>query len=123
MRDPKGELLNGEKGGFFIAENKCVQSERTAFRKHIETKNEELTRKKHRGLLCCIRDGLYYIQPYQLNFGDPDFFARDRETRGRTEKSGGKADAIGMKIRRKGDARRFPCAKAGGVCGITPFGL
>lgn len=56
-----------------MAENKCVQSERTAFRKHIETKNEELTRKKHRGLLCCIRDGLYYIQPYQLNFGDPDF--------------------------------------------------
>lgn len=44
-----------------MAENKCVQSERTAFRKHIETKNEELTRKKHRGLLCCIRDGLYYI--------------------------------------------------------------
>ena len=123
MRDPEGELLNGEKGGFFMAENKCVQSERTAFRKHIETKNEELTRKKHRGLLCCIRDGLYYIQPYQLNFGDPDFFARDRETRGRTEKSGGKADAIGMKIRRKGDARRFPCAKAGGVCVITPFGL
>lgn len=112
MRDPEGELLNGEKGGFFMAKNKCVQSERTAFRKHIETKNEELTRKKHRGLLCCIRDGLYYIQPYQLNFGDPDFFARDRETRGRTEKSGGKADAIGMKIRRKGDARRFPCAKA-----------
>ncbi len=65
-----------------MAENKCVQSERTAFRKHIETKNEGLTRKKHRGLLCCIRDGLYYIQPYQLNFGDPDFFARDRETRG-----------------------------------------
>lgn len=123
MRDPEGELLNGEKGGFFMAENKCVQSERTAFRKHIETKNEELTRKKHRGLLCCIRDGLYYIHPYQLNFNDPDFFVRDRETRGRAEKSGGKADAIGMKIRRKGDARRFPCAKAGGVCGITPFGL
>ena len=123
MRDPEGELLNGEKGGFFMAENKCVQSERTAFRKHIETKNEELTRKKQRGLLCCIRDGLYYIQPYQLNFGDPDFFARDREARGRTEKSGGKADAIGMKIRRKGDARRVPGAKAGGECGITPFGL
>ena len=51
MRDPEGELLNGEKGGFFMAENKFVQSERTAFRKHIETKNEELTRKKHRGLL------------------------------------------------------------------------
>lgn len=65
-----------------MAENKCVQSERTAFRKHIETKNEELMRKKHRGLLCCIRDGLYYIQPYQLDFGDSDFFARDRETRG-----------------------------------------
>ena len=28
MRDPEGELLNGEKGGFFMAENKCVQSER-----------------------------------------------------------------------------------------------
>lgn len=97
-----------------MAENKCVQSERTAFRKHIETKNEELTRKKHRGLLCCIRDGLYYIQPYQLNFGDPDFFARDRETRGRTEKSGGKADAIGMKIRRKGDARMFPAQRQEG---------
>lgn len=97
-----------------MAENKCVQSERTAFRKHIETKNEELTRKKHRGLLCCIRDGLYYIQPYQLNFGDPDFFARDRETRGRTKKSGGKADAIGMKIRRKGDARMFPAQRQEG---------